>query len=107
MFMQQIPGEAVKMNRFKLRHNGGGGAVTDRVEIKRQNSYLQCVETKRKRMYDDFKSAVINNGQTYLQFGFKTEEKQENYYIKEFLKSMNYFQFKAGTMGVSDMWANK
>lgn len=90
------------MNRRTLRHS-----TTDKNELRRQNSYLNSIENKRKKMYDDFTQAVMNNGQTYLQFGFKTEEKQDNYYIKEFLKSMNYFEFRQGTMGVSDIWANK
>ncbi|CAD8111339.1 unnamed protein product [Paramecium primaurelia] len=65
---------------------------------------LHSIEQERSKKLMDFNELLKDNELTYLKFAFKTEERQENIYIKQFQKGTN-FQ-RTGTMNIGDLWSN-
>ncbi|CAD8125794.1 unnamed protein product [Paramecium sonneborni] len=65
---------------------------------------LHSIEQERTKKLIDFNELLKDNELTYLKFAFKTEERQENIYIKQFQKATN-FQ-RTGTMNICDLWSN-
>ncbi|CAD8209073.1 unnamed protein product [Paramecium pentaurelia] len=65
---------------------------------------LHSIEQERSKKLMDFNELLKENELTYLKFAFKTEERQENIYIKQFQKGTNLQ--RTGTMNICDLWSN-
>ncbi|CAK64323.1 unnamed protein product (macronuclear) [Paramecium tetraurelia] len=67
---------------------------------------LNQVGIDRKFRLKRLTNSLKENQCTYLLFGFKADERQENLYIKEFQRQIQNTH-SLGVMNIADLWSNK